>query len=899
MCISDNQKTNVYPGSLAQMVAASSRGLMTQRREEKSTAMDSMELKGALRPRPIRVVFLLQQGEQSDLILDAIFADCYSRWGGRFSLLVPCVNDSVPPQYWLWLEQYDPDIVYSYVELPPLAVAEIHERLNPAEYVRHRKGGEPAQRVADFRPRFDFGQPLQSLSTIFRAARRRSPFDRNPSDLKLIECWYEQPSRFFLDNVSSPFQARGNSFYPRDAAAEMGLIHIVSPEKLTDRQSGVPRDLETIASELDALRGLAQGRFVALALLAASYAPRLELRFHPWAGSFNLVVGDTFADRVLFWNARHLNASWLDSDLCCFRVTLEQLHDPGFRKTLVELLNNRNKVNAGSGGQSALTLRSTSCGQAELESVSRLLREEKLWSIQSVHRVASLDEVIPDRKALEGAMEASGRGDTLDRRPDWEPFVWTPPVARPPHVRPDHLEDVPHSHHFGAGLFAVDHDLEISDPDASVYWSDRRPRWVLPRRWRLAEAFQVSRGESQRVLPQRGTRQGFLTLLGGDNLRVGSIKVPSTSDAIRYALVHDGLGRNGTTGYPRPKVAWIEPSNEARYLIGVLGLVDGLAGATSFLLHPFLREMFANLGGSTKIAAEAVEPSINRIRKAARSKANFNLRDPQDVGAVADLVVLAARSLKSSSNYVGYEDLVRRWDVYLRQYWERNHKPESNGAEADFFDARERQSLDHCLTEMRKRKILFQGHRWLCSKCHNQNWSDLSQLAPLQTCTVCGNVEDAPISPHWLFRPNQFLIDALRDHSALSLIWALAKVAERSRRSFIFVGPRWYGYEHDSSPDEVPSPDAETDLIMLLDGRVIVCEVKATWRQLKSADLPELVSLAKRLRPDVVLLAVMEEASGPSDRLEEARSELNAASIDFQIMTLNSRDHRYDSSFLL
>lgn len=871
---------------------------MAQRAKGAKHRMASTELKGALRPRPIRVVFLVQQGEQSGLILDAVFADCYSRWGGRFSLLVPCVNDSVPAQYWQWLEQYDPDIVYSYVELSPLAVAEIHERLNPAKYLRHRSGREPPGRIADFRPRYDIGQPLESLSAIFRAARRRSPFDRNPSDLKLIEFLYGQPSRFFLDNFSSPFQARGNSFYPRDAAAEMGLVHIIPPEKLADRRSGVPQNLETIPSELDALRGFAEGRFVALALLAASFAPRLELRSHPWAGSFNLVVGDTFADRVLFWNARHLNASWLDSDLCCFRVTLEQLHDRAFREKLVEMLNRRNKVNSGSGGQSALTLRSTSCEQAELEAVSRFLREDKLWSIQSVQRVASLDEVIPDRKVLADAMETSGLGDVLNRRPDWESFVWTSPTARPPHVRPDHLEDVPHSHHFGAGLFAVDYDLEIGDPDASVYWSERPPRWVLPRRWRLAGAFAVSRGDSRSLLPQRGTRKGFLSLFAGDTVRVGSISVPNIGDAIRYALAEDGLQRN-ETGYPQPKVAWIEPSNEARYLTGVLGLVDGLTGATSFLLHPFLREMFANLGGSTKIAAQAVEPSINRLRKAARSKSNFNLSDPQDVAAVAELVVLAARSLRSSNSYLSYEDLVKRWDGYLQQYWERNDKPEPQGADAAFFDAREKQSLDHCLTEMRKRKIIFQGHRWLCSKCHNQNWSDFGQLAPLLTCTVCGNVEDAPVSPRWLFRPNAFLIDALRDHSALSLIWVLAKMAERSRRSFVFVGPRWYGYEHSSSPDETPSPDAETDLIVLLDSRVIVCEVKATWRQLKSADLPDLVSLAKRLRPDVVLLAVMEESSGPRDRLEAAKIDLNAESIEFQVMTLDSRDDRYDSSFLL
>jgi hypothetical protein len=38
------------------------------------------------RPRPIRVAFLVDENEHWAVMLDAIFANCYSRWGGRFNL---------------------------------------------------------------------------------------------------------------------------------------------------------------------------------------------------------------------------------------------------------------------------------------------------------------------------------------------------------------------------------------------------------------------------------------------------------------------------------------------------------------------------------------------------------------------------------------------------------------------------------------------------------------------------------------------------------------------------------------------------------------------------------------------------------------------------------------------
>ena len=100
----------------------------------------SRELKGWVRPRPLRIAFLVEDDMHADLALDGIFADCYSRWGGRFSLIVPCFNGRIMASYWPWLEAYDPDIVYSYVPLSRTDVLEVHERLSPSQYTFHSLG---------------------------------------------------------------------------------------------------------------------------------------------------------------------------------------------------------------------------------------------------------------------------------------------------------------------------------------------------------------------------------------------------------------------------------------------------------------------------------------------------------------------------------------------------------------------------------------------------------------------------------------------------------------------------------------------------------------------------------------------------------------------------------------
>jgi hypothetical protein len=90
------------------------------------------------RPRPIRVAFLVDENEHWAVMLDAIFADCYSRWGGRFNLIVPCENGAPRPAYLPWLEAYDPDILYSYVDLSDAVIADLHERFSPSFLVRHK-----------------------------------------------------------------------------------------------------------------------------------------------------------------------------------------------------------------------------------------------------------------------------------------------------------------------------------------------------------------------------------------------------------------------------------------------------------------------------------------------------------------------------------------------------------------------------------------------------------------------------------------------------------------------------------------------------------------------------------------------------------------------------------------
>ena len=370
------------------------------------------ELKCWARPRPLRVAFLIEDDDNAGFALDGIFADCYNRWGGRFSLIVPCFTGRIAESYWPWIEAYDPDIVYSYVPLNRNDILEVYERLSPAHYAFHELGPDPQFDGIGFKPYYKF-TPLSSLSTIFKLARY-SPAVGTGAPVNIIDSWHtEKPSRFLTDNFGTYHTSRGGSIYPRDAMAAARLLTIVSPDKNADRRYGVPPDLTSIPSEMVAFKEFSGNRATSISLASVLFAPKLEIRSGRWSNSFNLVVGDSVADRIMFWNARLLMPAWLDTELCCLRIGLDQMRDPEFLGVLGDLLKRRNHVNDGAGGQPQIEVRSVSAGANQLADACQLIVSTRPWGEVSSEQVAGLDELVPPADALQAASEGNRFGNGL------------------------------------------------------------------------------------------------------------------------------------------------------------------------------------------------------------------------------------------------------------------------------------------------------------------------------------------------------------------------------------------------------------------------------------------------------------------------------------------------------
>jgi hypothetical protein len=70
--------------------------------------------------------------------------------------------------------------------------------------------------------------------------------------------------------------------------------------------------------------------------------------------------------------------------------------------------------------------------------------------------------------------------------------------------------------------------------------------------------------------------------------------------------------------------------------------------------------------------------------------------------------------------------------------------------------------------------------------------------------------------------------------------------------------------------------------------------VKASWAIIRTSEIHDLVALAKRLRPDTALLAVMDNGMRLDGEIAAAKTALAAAGIGFELLTLD--EHPLDDN---
>ena len=257
--------------------------------------------------RPIRIAYLVALEECPNQLLDEVFDESYSRWGGRHTLIVPATQIGIDTRYTRWLRLFDPDVIYSYVSLDDQAIASLNETFCPAKLVAHadrRSSPDPA----NYEPALPF-RALNSLSLVPALHGRHLSFWERLSDIQIIDRYFDQSESAFLREnfgfISSSFRTSNRA----EAAPEYyKCATLISDSSLAAQHLRKSSNAQYFTDEILILKAMTQpNQIFGLSELSYILAPRLETNNYAANSALTLIVGDSIDDRLLFWNGRFVS----------------------------------------------------------------------------------------------------------------------------------------------------------------------------------------------------------------------------------------------------------------------------------------------------------------------------------------------------------------------------------------------------------------------------------------------------------------------------------------------------------------------------------------------------------------------------------------------------------------
>ena len=839
------------------------------------------------RARPIRLAFLVDLTEASHPILEAIFEYCYSIWGGRFSLIVPCEDGKPIPAFLPWLKTFDPDLIYTYIDLADDVQRQLHETFYPSALQYHWFGREGEGHL-NYKPSPAIS-PL-SIATLLPLAGAFNGFDGTRGCRIIGAMGRMENDRFLRDSFGIAGPQLRNSL--QSILVDSGsMVFVIADDEVQPKQRYVHGAETTLSNPSTLLGQMATNRRIrGTAQLSSWLSPRLDLRSRRWDGGFNIVVGDSVSDRVLFWNARSLMPPWLDGndvDLCIPRAEFENAE---FITSLREFINRRNFVHGdNNNGPCRAILRSVSLANEELAILAGQVTQGQNWNIYSHESIGTVAECMPEAEALERAYFVAG-DHSFHSSNVWSESFSTGNELRLTTKEPEHLRHVPVSlSHPSMGAWAIDLDIE-RNVDHSPY-SNVHHRWRLPRRLRVTQAFlkhyQLSKPLGEIVGP-RVSSGGFLTLYATANFDLPKVRLPTDSDAIRTAFQagHDWLPfkRYGDQNQGMlPQLCYeTSRSSAGRHFWGVYQLFGGMNNARSFLLHEFWCKQLQNYGATdqrTDARQERVQTKLLR-RIGAHP---LDLADANQLHTLSDILLQEADSVRMKVHSIDwadfesdFKDIAERYDAAYQA-----QDPNHNQEEEDRWRA---DSLRRSVQDLCGLGVLHQGYENKCPKCLHRSWVSIADLTPQIVCEVCHEERPAPVNKAWQFRLNGFLREALQRHGVGPLFWVLSRYQHNSSDSFWFEGPLDIYFNEAAA--NAKRPQTDIDLTIIVNGVVRMCEVKQSERQFNNP--LKLAQTMSRLRPDIATIAVMEPNSPVLQRkFDEFSAALAGTNIKPELITLD------------
>ena len=776
--------------------------------------------------RPLRTAFFIGVNVGTFGILDKVFEYCRDKWGGRYNPIVLTDGQSLTTSSWAILEDFDPDMLVTFVPLGEGLLADIARRLAPL-HIQPIPENEQTGNVGRLHLRYSglsyLPTPLND-SVPFGGFIKRS--------LVLLKTHYQKTDplvrRFvewnfgeFNDPIQSVSQALEGVPKVEFEITDWGSL--VGPLKELSTFKSFVYPIQICSTPTDALPVMADGHFGEM---------------------FHVVIGDSPSDVAYFWNLQATVPTWKRLDLNQVWLPKGVATDPRMIAALSGWI--QRQADPGGSGRGHVRFVSTSLSQIELQQIATPL-------FQGL-RVGHVETALTSSPNL--VREEPHRGlEKMDRYPltgiEETIRLQAPSIHSGPNLDEYSMADL--FVEFRPERYPTIHRQ-------SLWW--QFPRLNLVVSGLFTKPTRVLRERFPSALIRREESEFGLSLPSDLNLFRGLGTLPHHPRDPRITDLD-------VTPRRRP-YRYLKPSDKGGYLSGVLELYGGLHPATGILESRFWRKMFDIMSGKTSEKDEQVSAAVeNKLkRKLESNPAEFYQREDGMKWLVKYLINLS-RSQSTTSREINF------------QRFEENAQKEMDEFKAGRSDSAQwaysKEALLRSMRDLTDRGVLKIGIKGKCPSCGYSVWYHIDEMKQTLVCRGCNANFPMRPEPTWYYQMNSLARSAHADHGLLPVILVLGQMLVEARSSFMFA----------PCLDLLDGQEAETqvgdlDIAVILDGLFVIGEVKQSVSLFSPSVFETMEEVAKRLQPDRVIFSSLDAEPNATVRagIDKLKASLEPLGID-------------------
>lgn len=792
--------------------------------------------------RPFRVAFLVDPNDQLGLI-DKIVDYNREKWGGRYNPIILSDGNTIADDWWKFLRDYDPDVIYCTKKISDELREKIQIFLTPLTVETVRDAANPMINISN--------DPISILPSKDVVSSISRDFFDSESDLVLFEL--EEGTAGNIKN----FVIRNFGVYESGQRVPYNLKKAL--ESCKSKIYKV-KDYESLNEALLEL-GDFKNRSVFPAQICAHTNHIKDVEYDHRRECFEVIVGDTNEEIAYAWN-KILNLNhWLRTRFTQLWVPAEMIMEPAIKDGLAKFINRY----TGEVGNN---------NQHQVNYVTFSLDETKIKEISAYFDGTSFHPKISTRYA-EAQLPNFSKHSRLFMMRRGLDFVRARSQEEHLVIEQPKVEEAG----MGGQHWFTDFYIEYR-PERNKTIIGKDYWWQLPKRNALLSDLRFFNK------PARINELGMFSVLmkrkttfDPDEATV-VVKIPSDEGVFQGLILgesYKNISTDPRQGFLSRPFYTTSISLMGKYLRGVLSLFSDLHGAYRLFEERYIRKMFERMSNMRSTKDQKL---IVKTTQELKAKIDSGV----DLTTEAGLNWLADKTIKISKN-IGNKEKSLLFLHFLEEA--QNETAEYNKLNPQNQFEVEEDEIKEKLTELIESGILLAGIDVNCPRCGDKNWYHINDVRQNVACAGCGYDFIVPAEQRWSYRLNNMIREAFAEHGTVPVLLVLGQLFMDARSSFMFVPCIDLFTKVEG---EEPKLMTDLDIACVMDGKFVIGEVKQSVGLFSQKDFTNMAEVAELLKPDKIIFSSLDKKPNAfvASEITKLKTKLESLEIEVEWYPIHS-----------